>query len=76
MPRCRWKYTGPQPIFWTMRRIRSFKLHGGLDSMPRPIRNETGKGTILAISHPREEAQLVAPRQLKIYHWKAELGRI
>lgn len=57
------------------RQLRSFKILGGLSSVPRLVADEGLKGIVLAIRSPRQElldqlAELADEHGLKIYRWQ------
>ena len=60
------------------RRLRSLRILGGLDSVPKLVEQEDLKGIILAISEPRQElidqlTVLAGQFDLKIYRWRVGL---
>lgn len=60
------------------RRLRSFRILGGLSVVPKLVEEAGLKGIILAINKPRQELldqldALAAKYHLKIYRWKAAL---
>ncbi len=60
------------------RRLRSFKILGGLSVVPKLVEEENLKGIILAIKRPRQELidqidAVADEHNLKIYRWKVDL---
>ena len=60
------------------RKLRSFKVLGGLSVVPKLVKEAGLKGIILAINNPRQElvnelAELADRYDLKIYRWKVGL---
>ena len=60
------------------RRLRSFRILGGLSVVPKLVEEAGLKGIILAISNPRQELldqvnAFAAEYNLKIYHWTVAL---
>ena len=58
------------------RRLRSFRILGGLSLVPKLVAEQGLKGIVLAINHPRKEllAELDALAEqydLKIYRWRS-----
>lgn len=63
------------------RNIRSFRVLGGLSSVPRLVKEEGIKGIVVAMSEPRQESlaeleRIAARYDLRIYRWKAGLEEV
>ena len=60
------------------RRIRAFRILGGLSMVPQLVKDRGLKGIVLAIKNPREEminqlTEMADQYDLKIYRWKVGL---